>query len=53
MDKVTQISCLSKDLDKLISRYAKEFDLTHGEVLGALELLKHRILKQTDEIDGE
>lgn len=38
MDQTTQIQHFCNDLDKLIDRYASEFDLPYAAIVGSLQM---------------
>ena len=45
--------CFAKDLDRLIDYYRSEFDLTLGEAVGALELIKFDLMADSREDDED
>tara|TARA_R110000772_G_scaffold2190_3_gene7568 strand:- start:1480 stop:1656 length:177 start_codon:yes stop_codon:yes gene_type:complete len=44
MNQAEQTSAFSTDLDKLLTRYADEFDLTYASAIGVLTIALHRII---------
>lgn len=46
MDQTTQIQHFCNDLDKLIDRYASEFDLNYASIIGALQMKTHLLCQE-------
>ena len=46
-------NCLSRDIVSTIDRYRLEFDMTYGDVVGVLEVIKWSILKEVFEHDED
>lgn len=46
MDQTTQIQAFCNDLDKLIDRYASEFDLNYASIIGALQMKSHLLCQE-------
>lgn len=55
---MAQIDHFSNDLDRLIERYREEYDLTYGEMVGALQFRAFLLMQEAynveqDEDDGQ
>ena len=46
MDQTTQIQHFCNDLDKLIDRYASEFDLNYASIIGALQMKSYLLCQE-------
>lgn len=56
MDQEQQIEAFEDDLDRLIQRYADEFDLTFAAAIGVMQMKIHRLCADAERIldeDGE
>ena len=54
MDPSAQIEHLESDLDNLIERYVKEYDLPCAAIIGVLQMKQMKIFKQQSEnLEGE
>ena len=57
MDEKTQISCFDDDLDRLLTRYSDEFDMSLAAMIGTLQVKIHELvansIDQDDEEDDE
>lgn len=53
MNQQEQTSAFCNDLDKLVDRYAKEFDLTYASVIGCLQLKIFEICQQAYDEDDD
>jgi hypothetical protein len=51
MTQKDQIDAFSNDIDALINRYASEFDLSYGEVIGVLFIKSHELSAEVLEQD--
>lgn len=57
MTEHEQITHLADDLDSLVERYRKEYDLTYASVIGALMMKVHLLcmedtMEEDDDVDG-
>lgn len=46
MDQTTQIQHFCNDLDKLIDRYASEFDLPYAAIVGSLQMKSYLLCQE-------
>ena len=57
MDEKTQIACFDDDLDRLLTRYSDEFDMSLAAMIGTLQVKIHELvansLDQDDEEDND
>lgn len=53
MTQEEQTIAFAEDLDRLIDRYASEFELTIPSVIGVLELAKFEIIKHYTQDEDE
>lgn len=44
-----QNKAFAGELDKLIERFAKEFEMTYVQIVGVLELKKHLLCSEAEE----
>lgn len=48
-----QTKAFASDLGALIDRYRQEFDITHGQVIGVLQIVVHAIIAEALETEDE
>lgn len=53
MNQRDQIIAFGDDLDRLLERYAQEFDLPYAAVVGCMQIKIHLICQQASEEDDD
>ncbi len=50
----TQVEHFSKELDKLVDRFRREYDISYAEVVGCLYMKTHELFDEAkEESEGE
>lgn len=53
MSEKEQIEQFSNELDKLVERFRKEYELTYGSVVGSLHMKAYLLCKEAQEREDE
>lgn len=46
---MSQLQQFTDELDRLVERFRAEYDLTYGEVVGALQMKSHLLCSEADD----